>query len=323
MSVDNNYFGRLPVNRYGLPMKQILVRYINHQNNRDIPDPYFWFGLPEPTGTAGLVKLPIKFTTESGWETNEEQYLEYTRQSIATAIPTGQLTIHLPVDDVDVDTLTQACFNQYGLFLDAGFYEFVETDSDGAVIDPPVTPDGSDRWFKLVIDPTHLLLEGEVKVRVVASIVGLGTTISRLVDIRTYYTNVEAGKFPTELYTKSLNLNVESEYGYMLYRLGEGTFPEESCLATMLKELTGDEWVNNMFLNKPFNIAHFTVVYNGLSSDEYPAVDPSYPYILVLQLSDTFCSNLEGFLQIGYRNDRKQFPGYVGGLTIRPVPILT
>lgn len=319
MISDNAYFGRLPINRYGLPMYDILVDYINHQNNRNFPTTFLAFSEPTPIGEDGLVTVEVSFTSESGWSLADPGTLEYKRQFISDAVPNRLLTIH--TTEVNETAVIAALLDQYGLFLDAGTYRLVETDESGEVlVDPlPEFEVNDDRWFSLIMENTHLLLEGSVPIRRVASISLLGTTISRLLDIRQFYTDVSSGRFPTEMYVSNLCMISGSRLGQWLYYVKEDNLMSDHVLET-LKELTGDEWVLSEDPHD-FNLYGFQVVYNGLSSDEYKTTDPNYPYVLVISLSE-LCTNLQGVIAIGYRNDRKQHPGYIGGRDIRPVGIL-
>lgn len=322
MSLDNDYFGRLPIDRYGLSMDTLLVDYINHQNNRKLDVRDIVFTTPVPTGTDGMVTVGVNFAAPTGWE-NSNGSLTYKRQLIADAVPNAQFTVH--TEQVDEETVLDAVYKQYGFYLDEDTYLCEECDEAGVPL-PPIDPDNppvidldDDRWFMLTLTNDHLLLEGSILIRRVRSIALLGTTISRLLDIRQYYTDITSKRFPVELYLKNFNLSTGSVLGQSLYYVSN-TNPELDAIMQTLKELTHDEWmVQETHLD--YNLVGCQILYNGLSSTEYTTTDDRYPYVLVIQLSE-FCDNLQGVISINYRNDRKQYPGFVGGRVTRPIGIL-
>lgn len=318
MSSNRHYFGQLPITRYNTPMHHILVSYINHQNNRNFSNTHLTFLEPTSIGEQGLVEVSVVFTPESGLSSTSPGKLTYKRQEIKEAVPNGMFIIHTV--DVTAESIKQALLEHYGFFLDEGTYTVIETDSAGIETTPPDDIELSeDRWFLLRLNNTHLLFEGEVMIRRVASIALLGTTISRLLDLREYYQDVSAGVFPVELYTANFSMVLGTELGRWLYYINDTNhFPDH--VASALSKTTGDPWVVNE-TPSPFNIAGYQIVYNGLNNDQYQSTDANYPYVLVIRLSE-MCTNLQGCITLGYRNDKKHHPGYVGGRDIRPVGIL-
>lgn len=337
MQQSELYFGRLPIDRYGKPMNELLVDYINHQNNRSFKVSDLTFLTPIQN-VNGTVSTGITFSDTSGLPTEEVVYLEYTREKIQDIIPNGQITVHSV--DHEPASVRLAIQEQYGLYLDMDAISLVAdpvepepdpgtedpdlpiddgsgTDSgDGSVIDGDEgVPPTSTTWYTLTYLNTHLLFEGAIRVRVEPSIQLLGTTISRLLDIRSYYTDVEAGKYPTELYMNDFQW-MEGPQATWLFKMDPEDIPY-AMVAQRLSEVTGDPWVNSI-ASLPFNVYGITVLYNGLVTTEYPG-DIKYPYICVFKLSDEFCDNLTGVITVYYRNDQPQKPGLWGKPNSSPV----
>lgn len=323
------YFGRLPIDRYGKPMNELMVDYINHQNNRSFKVSDITF-LDPVVNVNGTVSTGIQFTETSGLPTTEVGIIEYTREKIQVAIPNGQITVHSTWHDAE--GVRSAIHEQYGLYLDSGTYTLVP-DPTGEDTDPPIDGNGGDggaggdlpdgdqgvpatstTWYTLTYLNTHLLFEGSIRVRVEPSIELLGTTISRLLDIRSYYTNVEVGKYPTELYMSEFQW-VEGPQAPWLFEMTPDNVPYQR-IADRLQEVTGDSWVDSPEV-VPFNTRGMSIMYNGLVTDV--GQDITYPYILVLQLSDAFCDNLTGVITVYYRNDYPQKPGLWGKPNQSPV----
>lgn len=337
MQQSELYFGRLPIDRYGKPMNELLVDFINHQNNRSfkVSDLTFLTPIQNDNGT---VSTGITFSDTSGLPTEGVAYLEYTREKINDIIPNGQITVHSVANDVEAVRL--AIYEQYGLYLDTGSCTLVADpieepvnpdvedpdlpiddsggvdNGDGDLIDGDEgIPPTSTSWYTLTYLDTHLLFEGSIRVRVEPSIQLLGTTISRLLDIQSYYTDVEAGKYPTELYMNDFQW-MEGPQATWLFKMDPEDIPY-AMVAQRLSELTGDPWVTSI-TPLPFNVYGITVLYNGLVSTEYPG-DIQYPYICVFKLSDEFCDNLTGVITVFYRNDQPQKPGLWGKPNSFPV----
>ena len=172
--------------------------------------------------------------------------------------------------------------------------------------------------FKLEINDDHLLFFGDCEIKVVPQIKVGNYTISSRLKIREYYENND-GKIPFELIASQYFLNLPTEFGEHLYKLDESMTEIPENLLNTLKFITGDDWVSEE-KESDFNLYGTKVVYNGYRSDAYNRTDKAYRYVIALELSD-YCANLKGVIQIGYNNDRKTYPGYVGGRVIRPTPI--
>lgn len=352
MSQTNSH-GFLPMDAYGKSMKLLLVDFINHQNNRSIDPSNIQFDIPTYSEVSGTISVPVRFSSGTGWDTSDVSYMEYQRQPIADTVPNGQFTIHM--ETLSDENILSAIFEQYGFFIDPDTFFLEEVvsgdssgDSDSGTIDPegddgttgdidgdPIDgepiPEGSvtsteenpittDVYYKLTFLDNHLLFEGSVDIRIVSSIDALGTTISRLLDIRQYYTDVEAGRYPFSMYIKTFKLGFEKDEGNLLHLMKPDTINLED-LAVMLSNVTGDTWVDS---DTPcnFNVHDASFIYNGLRRAGTPDVDISYPFTLVIELSNEFCDNLSGQIVFNYRHDYRSHPGYVGGRYIRPVPIL-
>lgn len=344
MSDAHPYFGELPIDRYGKPMAALLLDYLNHQNNRLFTLSQVQFGQPIAMGGDGLVSTPVQFSEDTAFDQEAVSYLSYHRPAVRDVIPNGQFTIHL--DEVSEAAILDALYEQYNFWLDEGTFLITPTDPEGNVLpppepdepdegdeteaggdgevedeqDPPEEPPFEDQWYRLDLLPNHLLLEGYIPVRIVSSIAALGTTIGRLIDLRQYYQDVEAQRYPVELYTKQLTMVTGNEQGMVLYHITNDN-PMGPELAGILQELTGDPWVCQED-PAPFNVFGYVLNYNGLRSTTYSMTDPLYPYVIAIALVNLFCTNLTGVLTIGYRNDYKQKPGWMAGRRVNPVPIL-
>jgi len=286
-------------------MKDILVDYINHYNNRNLTSDTLLFGDPSEVDEFGMIKVGLSFSTITGWQTNENAYLTYKRQDIQSAVPDSVFVVHS--NDYTLNGVITAIFNQYGFYLDEGHYQIVETDASGTVL-VVIDETAEERYFKIEINDTHLLLEGEILVHVVPSIELLDTSISRLIDIRSYYATVNEGPYPTELYTKPFVFNAELDEGSVLFNV-DTTDLKLDVIATVLSRVSRDDWVVSD-TPSAFNLKNASLIYNGLVSDDYPGTDVEYPYVLVIELSSEYCSNLIGSLIINYYNndDLTPFP---------------
>lgn len=353
-----SYFSHLPIHRFSKPMDKVLIDYVNYQNNKAIDYSFLKFSTPFAVGTHGEVGVTVSFSSDTGWQDGNGM-LTYRRIHIGQLTREGMFIIHTK-DDTH-ESIKEALFEQYGLYLDKDTYTLTTTSDDGeddpenpegdgngtiedddSGADPDYIPDSGDEgdvdgsegdaeseevpvktgttWFELEFSNEHLLLEGRCLIKVVPSLSLLDVNISTRLKLREYYSTND-GKVPVELFANQYNFHVGTDYGSGLYHLkvDQETLPD--IVTETLRSITGDEWVNTD-AKAPFNLHGASVVYNGLRSDRYNTTDKAYRYVLVLELSDEFCDNLKGSIVLGYQNDHRQFPGYVGGRVIRPTPIL-
>ena len=127
MSNNKPYFGPKPANVYGRPMKEILLDFINHQNNRDIDPSYLIFGKPTKVGDKGEVVVGVEFSTSSGWESGDGM-LRYQREHIRNLTREGKFIIHS--EDLTEEGIRTALFEQYGIYLDDDTFSITEIDED-------------------------------------------------------------------------------------------------------------------------------------------------------------------------------------------------
>lgn len=311
--------------RFSLPGKQLLVSFINRVNNLQlIPDQLVIKGDPLSVNDEGLTELKIAFAESTGWGT-AVQTLTYIRLSIGEQLLGMGLTIY--VDAHDKKSLLDAIFQQAGLYLEADLVSIdqVERDisvilseqklsgfSEDGVLAQEVPPAFDNRDFIVTIDPKHLMFFGSFTLKTRQALRTADRSIDSLLDLRRWYATNSANRYPIDLLIPGGNLKVgdlkdltsqrvwESElHGIKqgaIYGNLDDALPD---ITPLLTELSGVCWVLESEF-KDYNLTHARVVYNGRVSAEQQFPDPSYSYVLALELAG-LCTNVSGILKIGYR----------------------
>lgn len=188
-------------------------------------------------------------------------------------------------------------------------------------VDEEVLPDLSSRYFKLTMLNEHLLLQGSIIIRCMPTLFFDSASIGQLLDIRRYFSSKGCERFPIEQYLNTKVVKGTDEDGYLLFNTDIDNI-DYSVISRVLTYNTYDDWVVENKIS-PFNVNGIELLYNGLASTEYPSPDRTYPYVMVLELSDEYCLNLKGKIVIAYRNEYKRKSHWVSGRYVRPIPIFT
>ena len=297
--------------RFNKPSKELMVDVINQTNNRKFTSNQLMFGEPVLMSDDGKSQVVVTFATETGWEATNEK-LTYFRSEFSKMKGCERLSIHSDYDDVQ--GLLDDLFDQYGVLIEAEYIDLAregEVDEDGTV-------------DYLVTFKNHLIFFGSFYLQVRPSLELLGTTIGQLMDLREYYNNGERDKPFIELYCPRGELLLDSRsvpdpvslaaLEMELYSVLENTLIVGGRMADIFDILTGDDWVC-VDSPVPFNLYNAVVLYNGLRSSEHQTRSPKYPYSLVIELSDHYCSNLKGIITVGYMYN---VPGRTGELLNDP-----
>ncbi len=310
---------RLPIlSRFSLPSKELLIKYINHTNNRDLSSNQIDFGTPVLLSEDGKTEVPISFQSETGWEQASNK-LTYWRQELSKIPGCQRLTTSSDYDDHL--GLLDDLFEQYGLLIEYDHVSFS---------DPSHGEDGVVDYTLTFVD--HLIFFGSFTLQVRPTIEFLGTSITQLMDLREFYSDGNRNRVPVDLYCQNgelllheavvTNHTTRSALELTLYSvLSDTPIVDPIPLVEILNLLTGDDWVC-VDDEAPFNLKGSVVLYNGLRSEEHQVESPSYGYVMVIELGD-LCQNLEGLITIGYRYSQPFQAGSSLGYPASPNTILT
>lgn len=315
-------------NRFSQPAKSTLISWINEKNNRGFYPSQFTFRDPIPIDYDGTVDIPFIYN-----DTGEESKLRVQRVNIGLVPGLQDIVIHSTA--FTVQSILDSIFEQYGLFLDPDMVavKLNKIGLDDALSDGildgfdiggrGVYSEGSHRLELLdctiTMKDNHLVYEGEIFLKIRKSLLTNTDTISRMMDLREFYSQSDEMKPYVETYQPCGLWTVDESDKYVrreiesrLYSLGKDGIVDYRLLSRLLSDITNNEWVSDN-IEAPFNIMNSRVLYNGLSS-EHPGIAPiSHSYLLILELSD-LCENLQGRIHIAYRYSRPTHPiAYPGG----------
>ncbi len=316
-------------NRFSQPAKVTLISWINEKNNRGFSPSQFTFRDPIKIDYDGTVDIPFIYN-----DTGEESKLRVQRINIGLVPGLQDIVIHSTA--FTVQSILDSIYEQYGIYLDPNMVDVklnkitLDTALDDGILDGfdiggrGKYSDGSPRLELLDCTITmldnHLIYEGQMFLKIRKSLLTNTDTISRLLNLREFYSQSDELKPYIETYQPSGLWAVEESNKYVrreiesrLYSIGKSNIVDYDLLANIMTTITGREWYSS-HEETEFNVYGSQVLYNGLSS-EHPGVGPiTHSYLLILELSDEHCSNFQGRIHLAYRYSTPSHPGsYPGG----------
>lgn len=299
--MNNHLYGTLPISKYDKPHVQLLHDYVNYLNNHNFIYGALLFGEPLFNPDNGFVTVDVRFNVDDYYVDAAGKEMTYRRTNVQDIVDQGWFLVHSP--DNSPESVCKALWEQNAFLLDEGTYTLVPIDSEGleTVLAPGAILPGEVQEYRLTMLPNHLLLEGEVVVKVVGSLGVLDTTITQTMDLIDYY-QANTGKYPIERLLKRYTLSATSEQSR---GFGCDKEPDWDVLLEIL-QTTDPAWMYKSAPD-PLNLFGFEVVYQGLPTDTYPAIGND-PYVLYFNLSSEYCTAVEGVIGIGYRADRLNPP---------------
>lgn len=313
--------------RYNKPAAQMLLDIFNFTNKAAVEPWQVTFGQPYPVAddtpqivpvhmndynlvrpTQGtLTRIEVHPTPESGWRKSQQlTYRRLVMQDYFVSIP---FVIYAIENTPEV--ILNGIMEQYGLYLDPELVDVTFRQVDlgdvlfqthmGSVIEtdfcsdyvPPVA------WNAIVkAKPENPIWMGEINVYIREAVQFLNRDIKTTLEVRRYLGPEDHNKMPAEMILPN-NRFVDHDYYMRGLKVGDLI---ESWIVDTAKEVTGDNWVFTQNSN-PFNLYGAKVVYNGLNTGEVYIDDPKVSNVLILQFSDTHCTNIRGQWVIGYYNN--------------------
>lgn len=314
--------------KYNKPAKQQLLDILNYTNKAAFEPWQLTFGDPQqvtnprgdminlphvhdyetdqrPDGT--LTRIEVRPTPESGW--TDVQQIVYRRTVIQDHFVSVPFVVYAL--ETDIGELLGALSKQYGLYLDEDLVEVefdqvdimdvlyathmgsvIENDMDCGDYVPPVT------WNATVkMKPNHPIWVGEIRVYIREAVKLLDRNIKTTLEVKRYLGPGDHDKMPAEMI---LPMNKFTDQDHLMRNLKVDDLVGPWAVE-VAKKVTGDEWV---FSQTPgvFNLYGAKVIYNGLNTGEVYINEPRVSHVLIIQFSDSHCTNIAGQWIIGYYN---------------------
>lgn len=317
--------------RFSLPGKDLLVGFLNRKNNLQIKvDQLEVRGDPIPRSDDGETLLKVKFLPPFEHPAHSAvAELLYYRISIAEQLMGMSISVYVSAHDKT--SLLDAIFEQAGLYLEPDLVDIDELDQDIETSAPnqqlngfapdqsadpeeePLNPPAlQNKTYLVTISPKHLMFYGSFELKTREALRTAPKDIDSLLDLRRWYATNPGDRYPIDLIIPGGELclgdipdvKAVRQWESELYKIKTGaifgnTADSLPAVEVILSALTGVTWINeNRFAD--YNLMHAKVIYNGRVSAANSFPDPSYSYVLAIELAG-MCTNVSGILKIGYR----------------------
>lgn len=312
--------------RYDKPANRLLLDIFNYTNNMAVEPWQITFGQPYPVAdnepqitvqhlndydqqrpTQGtLTRIEVNPTPESGW--TKSQQLTYRRRIIQDEFISVPFVLYATENTSEV--ILKGLHEQYGLYLDPHLVEvsfrkvklgdvlfqthmgsILETDYCSDYV-PPASYNAI-----VKIKAEHPIFMGELNVYIREAVKFLERDVKTTLEVHRYLGPGDRNKMPAEMILPN-NRFVDHDHYMRDLKVGDLI---ESWIIDVASEVTGDKWVFTREAN-PFNLYASKVIYNGANTGEVYINDPKVSNLLILQFSDTHCTNIRGQWIIGYYN---------------------
>lgn len=312
--------------RYNKPAYDLLLDIFNYTNHSLVEKWQVTFGEPYPIADdtpqivpvhlnnydlqrprqGTLTRIEVKPTPQSGWTKSIQ--LTYRREVLQDKFVNVPFVIY--ATDYSKEVILQELLKQYNLYLDdhlvdvelqkVDLEDVLFQDHMGSIIDsdicgdyiPPVAYDAIIR-----ARPEHPIYMGEIRVYIREAVRFLNRNVKTTLEVKRYLGPGNHPKMPAEMILPN-NRFVDEDF--VMKNLKPGDLVGE-WIVDIAKKITGDDWVFTQNAN-PFNLYAAKVVYNGLNTGNVYIDDPKVSNLLIIQFSDTHCTNIAGQWIIGYYN---------------------
>jgi len=255
-----------------------------------------------------LTRIAVTPTPESGWR--GVQHLTYRRQVLQDFFISVPFVIYAVENTPEV--ILNALREQYDFYLDMDLVDITFRQVDlsnvlfrthmGSILAsaecsdyvPPVA------WNAIITaKPNHPLWVGEINVYIREAVQFLDRNVKTTLEVRRYLGPEDHHKMPAEMILPNDRF---VDHDHLMRDLKVGELVGE-WIVDSAKRITQDAWVFTQTAN-PFNLYGAKVVYNGLNTGEVYIDDPRVSRVLIIQFSDTHCTNLRGQWVMGYYDSR-------------------
>lgn len=312
--------------RYSVPAAQLLLDIFNLTNKTAVESWQITFGEPSPVPEVKpqivpnhmndynlqrppantLTAIEVRPTPESGW--TDPMTLTYRREVIQDKFASVPFVIY--ATEYTPAVILEELNKQYALFLDAHLVdveiqqvdlnEVLFQDHMGSILEtdvcadyvPPIAYDAIIR-----MKPEHPIYMGEIHVYIREAVRFLDRNIKTTLEVKRYLGPGDHAKMPAEMILPN---NRFVDHDHLMKNLKVGDLVGE-WIVESAKAISPDAWVFTQNSN-PFNLYGARVVYNGLNTGDVYINDPKVSNLLIVQFSDTHCTNIAGQWIIGYYN---------------------